>query len=90
MKELSIDIVAYLQGQTQITDIVAERIYAVIGPENVVFPFVTFTINEQTPLTKESDEFDVTLFLWFDENKYDDAMDFTDTVTGIVKNKTNW
>lgn len=90
MEELSLDIVAYLQSQTAVTDIVGADIYAVIAPEHQQFPFVAFTINDQSPATKESDEFNVSIFLWFSENEYTKAMKFTDAVTAVVKNKEDW
>lgn len=90
MEELSKEVVAYLEAQSQITAIVGDKIYAVIAPEDVEFPFVVFTINDRSFLTKEQDEFDVTVFLWFDENQYSQAMQFTDTVTEVTKNKNNW
>ncbi len=90
MYELSQQIIAYFTGKTAFTDIVSNNIYAVIAPEEQSFPFVSFLINQQAPLSRDGDEFNVTLFLWFDENKYDELLQFIDTVTQLVKENKNW
>jgi hypothetical protein len=90
MYELSKQIIAYFIAETSFTDVVSENIYAVIAPEEQEFPFVCFTINQQETATKDIDSFDVTLFLWFDQNQYDAAMQFTDTVTSLVKENNEW
>lgn len=90
MYELSQEIIAYFNGKTEFTSMVNDSIYAVIAPEGQGFPFVCFLINQQETQTKDVDSFSVTLFLWFDENKYDEAMQFTDTVTALVKDNPNW
>lgn len=90
MYELSQQIIAYFTSKTFFTDIVSDNIYAVIAPEGQTFPFACFVINQQAILSREGDEFNVTLFLWFSENQYDQAIQFTDTVTALVKENTSW
>lgn len=90
MYELSQEIIAYFNAQSGFTAVVNDSIYAVIAPEDQAFPFVCFLVNQQETETKDVDSFSVTLFLWFAENKYDQAMQFTDTVTDLVKNNPLW
>ena len=90
MYQLSQQIIAYFTAQTAFTNVVAQDIYAVIAPENQNFPFVTFRISSQETATKDLDEYQVALFLWFEENQYDQAVQFVDVVTNLVKQNNNW
>ncbi len=90
MFEISQQIIAYFEDKIQFTDVCDNRIFAVIAPEDVVFPFAAFTINQFEAETKDADIFDVTLFLWFEQDKYTDAIKFTDACTELVRAKDEW
>jgi hypothetical protein len=90
MFEISKEITAYFEAEDLFTAICENRIYAAIAPEDVIFPFTTFLINQQETATKDMDVFDVTVFVWFDPTEYTKAIQFTDTVTSLVKSNDNW
>lgn len=90
MFEISKQIIAYFEGKTDFTTICGNRIFAVIAPEDVTFPFTAFTINQFEAATKDIDVYDVTLFLWFMPTEYTNAIQFTDKVTELVKENNNW
>lgn len=90
MFEISKEIIAYFESASGFTAICENRIYAAIAPEEVIFPFTTFLINQQEGATKDMDGFDITAFVWFEPTEYTNAIQFTDTVTGLVKSNNNW
>lgn len=92
MFEVSQELVQYLESITAITNVVDSRIYAFIAPEDVQFPFITFAINQFEPESNDGDMYDVTVFAWFEQDKYKDAIQFTDVITNALKQNLeyNW
>lgn len=90
MFRISQEIISYFENTILFTNVCDNRIYAVIAPEDVTFPFSAFTINQFETATKDIDVFDITLFLWFEQDKYTDAVKFTDVCTQLVKANPNW
>lgn len=90
MFEISKQIIAYFEGEINFTAICENRIYAAIAPEDVVFPFTTFLINQVESESKDKDVFSITLFNWFKPTEYTNAIQFTDVVTDLVKQNDTW
>lgn len=90
MFEVSKEIIAYFESESGFTTICNNRIYAAIAPEDVVFPFTTFLINQVESESKDKDVFSITMFSWFKPTEYTKAIQFTDTVTDLVKQNNVW
>lgn len=90
MFEISKEIIAYFEGDSGFTAICNNRIYAAIAPEDAVFPFTTFLINQQEGATKDIDIFNITIFVWFEPTEYTNAIQFTDAVSGLVRSNGRW
>lgn len=65
------------------------RLYPIIAPEDVEFPFATYSIESQESESKDADMFRATMFFWFKENQYNEALQFTDQMIEVVKNSNN-
>ena len=92
MLQQSVDIVAFLKSKTEFTSVMQQKIYPIVALPGTNVPFATYRINEETPFTKEATQANLTVFFWFDPNKYKDCVEFTDAMKTIFENESpyNW
>jgi hypothetical protein len=82
-------IFSFFTSSTFFTDVMQQRMYPVIAPEDVQFPFATYSLESQEGESKDADMFSATLFFWFQENQYNEALQFTDQMIELVKASQN-
>jgi hypothetical protein len=90
MLEVSDEIVAFLNAQTEFTDVMGDRVFPIMALEGTETPFATYRINEKIPLTKDGNQSNVSLFFWFGSNEYRKMVVFTDAMEAIIKEKSNY
>jgi len=66
------------------------RLYPIIAPEDVVIPFATYSLEGREIESKDADLYRATLFFWFQENQYNEALQFTDQMIEIIKASNNF
>lgn len=64
--------------------VMGSRLYPVIGLSDVKTPFSVYRLR-QAPGSLDVDEFDVTVFSFFEANKATEAMDFNDEMVDFFK-----
>lgn len=82
LKSVSEALRTFLLAETAFTDVLNEELYPYLPTEGKVFPLATYRI-QQSELSKDGDQFDIALFLWF--NDYNNCADLTDALTEIFK-----
>lgn len=82
-------IFSFFTSSTFFANVMMQRMYPVIAPEDVVFPFATYRIESKEGESKDADLYRATLFFWFEENQYNEALQFTDQMIEIVKGSQN-
>lgn len=82
-------IFSFFTSNSAFTIVMAQRMYPVIAPEDVQFPFATYSLESQEGESKDADLFRATLFFWFQENQYNEALQFTDQMIELVKASQN-
>lgn len=90
MLQTSENIVSFLGSQTPFTSVMATKIFPVVALPGTEAPFATYRINEETPLTKDGDQSNLTVFFWFGPTKYKDCISFTDAMKEIFKNSSDY
>ncbi|OXB01747.1 hypothetical protein B0A75_04715 [Flavobacterium oncorhynchi] len=90
MLELSDEIFAFLTGQTAFTAVMDNKVFPIMALEGTATPFTTYRINEKTPLTKDGNALNFSLFFWFSPNEYKKMIAFTEIMEAIIKEKTNY
>lgn len=83
MKEAGKELVAYLKSKVEFTEAMASRIYPLIAPSDVDFPFSIYGMY-RAPISKDGDEITFTLTVYFKPDKYDDCVDFMDKIKPII------
>ncbi len=73
----------FLLGQTAFTSVMNEELYPFMATEGKAFPLSTYRIQQSEFATKDSDQYDIALFLWFET--YNDCVELTDALTEIFK-----
>ncbi len=71
------------------TSVMEDKLFPIIAPEETVSPFATYRIGGKEGVSKDADEYNATLFFWFDENQYNEALQFTDQMIELVKASQN-
>ena len=89
MFEFSELIYSFFTTNAQFTAVMQTRLFPVIAPEDVQFPFSTYSLESRESESKDADAYRTTLFFWFQENQYNQALQFTDAMIEIVKNSQN-
>jgi len=82
-------IFSFFTSSSTFTAVVGQRMYPVIAPEDGQFPFATYSLESQEGESKDADLFRATLFFWFQENQYNEALQFTDQMIELVKASQN-
>jgi hypothetical protein len=82
-------IFSFFISSSEFSVLLEERMYPIIAPEDVVFPFATYTLESTEGESKDADLFRATLFFWFQENQYNEALQFTDQMIELVKASQN-
>lgn len=82
-------IFSFFTSSSTFTSLMGQRMYPVIAPEDVQFPFATYSLESQEAESKDADMFRATLFFWFQENQYNEALQFTDQMIALVKASQN-
>jgi hypothetical protein len=92
MKEVSVFLYQYFTTLSVFTDVMDLRFYPVIANQETPKPLAIYNVTQQMGITKDCDKFTVTVSGYFDPNDYDEAADFSDVITEIVKSdsKFNW
>lgn len=85
-KSASEEIYTFLNAQTAFTSVMGNKIFPVVASEKSVLPLTTYRISQRQGQTKDADGYTITLSFWFSVEKYDDCVEFLDTMTGIFKN----
>lgn len=75
MIEVSEQVVSLLKSEQQITNIVGNRIYPMIGNEDVKFPFVTYNVGDEQEITKDAFAYPVNVLVWFEADKKTKAVE---------------
>lgn len=82
-------IFSFFTSSTVFTSLMEQRMYPVIAPEDVQFPFATYSLESKESESKDADLYRATLFFWFEENQYNEALQFTDQMIELVKASQN-
>lgn len=90
MLEVSEGIASFLNSQPEFTAVMGDRVFPMMALESTLFPFTTYRINDKSPLTKDGDQSNVSLFFWFGSNEYKKMCVFTDAMEAIIKEKSNY
>lgn len=89
MKEAGKELVSYLNSKTEFTETMTSRIFPLIGPSDVVFPFAIYGMYRSS-FSKDGDEITFTLTVYFKTDKYDDCVDFMDKIKPVISEKYDW
>lgn len=90
MLKISENLIAFLATQIVFTSIMSAKIYPIVAPEGTDFPFATYRISEQRPLSRDGDAAVVELFFWFGPNKYKECVGFTDLMKTVINEKEDY
>lgn len=82
-------IFSFFTSNSAFSVLMEQRMYPIIAPEDVVFPFATYTLESREGESKDADSYRATLFFWFQENQYNEALQFTDQMIDLVKATQN-
>ena len=90
LKTVSESLRTFLLAQAAFTNVMNEELYPFMASEGKTFPLATYRIQQSEFATKDSDQYDIALFLWFEN--YNDCVELTDALTDIFKeaNNYNW
>ncbi|RZJ33724.1 MAG: hypothetical protein EOO51_12595 [Flavobacterium sp.] len=93
MKEVSRKLFEFLTAQSAFTDVIGEidgvrKLYPIIADSDTPLPFSTYRLREQDGETKDCSAYIITLAAYF--NDYDQALDFSDAMTPLIKKKYEW
>lgn len=98
MIEISEQVVSLLKSDPQLTAVVENRIFPMVGNEGVKFPFAIYNIGDEQIETKDAYSYPVNVFVWFEVNQKTEAtemrailkqviiesdFDFINTATGM-------
>lgn len=72
---ISEQVVSLLKSEQQITSVVGDRIYPMIGNENAKFPFVTYNVGDEQEITKDAFAYPVNVLVWFEANQKTKAVE---------------
>lgn len=89
MFQFSEFIFSFFTSSSTFTSLMGQRMYPVIAPEDVQFPFATYSLEGVEAESKDADLFRTTLFFWFQENQYNEALQFTDEMIELVRGSQN-
>lgn len=73
----------FVLAQTAFTSVLNEELYPYGATEGKTFPIAVYRV-QQTPATYDGDQYDIALFLWF-ENDYDACTELVDAMTAVFK-----
>jgi hypothetical protein len=90
MLKISEELIVYLASQLVFTQVMGTRIFPIVAPEGTDFPFATYRITEQMPLSSSGSAASIELYLWFGPNKYMSCMGFTDLMKTVIEEKQNY
>lgn len=82
-------IFSFFTSSTIFTTAMGQRMFPVIAPEDVIFPFATYSLESKEAESKDADMYRATLFFWFAKNQYNEALQFTDQMIELVKASNN-
>jgi len=85
-KSISEEIYTFLNAQSAFTTVMGNKIFPVVASESTVLPLTTYRIVQGRGQTKDADGYTIELAFWFSVEKYDQCMEFLDTMTEIFKN----
>jgi hypothetical protein len=85
MFEVSKEIVAFFSGLTEFSSVMNANLFALVAKADTPYPFCTFIVSDQTPLTKCKNQNDVTFYAYFSPEQYDQAAQFTDAMTQKIE-----
>ena len=85
MNEVSILLRDFFLGKSEFTNVFGQRLYALAAPSNVTWPFATFSIIETKGLTKDADDYDITIGLFFKQDKYSECVQACDALKPIIR-----
>lgn len=85
MKTVGQQIFTSLTNNATFTAVMGNRLYPVIALSTAKTPFSVYRLR-QTPVSIDGDEFDVTIFSFFDANAASEAMAFNDDMVRFFKN----
>lgn len=86
MKEAGKQLVLYLNSETLFTETMASRVYPLIAPSDVDFPFAIYSMY-RAPISIDGDGITFTLTVYFKPDKYDDCVDFMDKIKPVISEK---
>jgi len=87
LKQLSEEIITFLMAQSQYTAVMTKKPFPILALGTNVFPLTTYRINEERGVTKDADGASIELVFWFDQQQYDQCVDFTDAMKVLLKTK---
>lgn len=90
MIKISEEIVSFLELQSGFTDIMGYALYPIAVVEGQVFPFTTYRIVEEVPMSKDAKGATVQLSFYFGPNEYKKAASFVDVMQEIIETKSNY
>jgi hypothetical protein len=85
MFEKSQEIASFFKNLPAFNAVMDGRIYPIVANENVNPPFAIYRIEERQSASKDLDEYNVSLFLYFTPESYKNCAVFTDAITSEVK-----
>ena len=90
MIEISEELVAFLESQTVFTDVMELALFPIAVVEGQGFPFTTYRIVENAPLSKDGKSATMQLSFYFGSNEYKKAASFTDAIQTIIETQENY
>lgn len=73
----------FLLAESAFTDVLGQELYPFMATEGKTFPISTYRIQQSEFASKDADQYDIALFLWFEN--YNDCADVTDALTEVFK-----
>lgn len=96
MKEASIVFFEWLSQQSDFVSMIGvdgdgfSKLYPVLAPEDVGYPFATYRLREAGRLSKDAREFVAVLALFFSVDQYDACCEATDVIADAIADQYEW
>ena len=90
MLVVSEKIKTFFTAQSAFTAAMGTKIFPVFASENTGLPFATYMVDRVEFKSKDADQYDVTVYFWFDQNNYNAMAEFMDDILPAIKNEFDW
>ena len=79
----------FLNGNSVVYNYFNDRIFPLFAPDTTSFPFVTYKIQSGNQETKDSKAVNISLFMWYQENKITTLFEAHDAILALLETNDN-